>query len=35
MLKISTFLFKTSVNLHESPTALVAITLSRISGDRT
>jgi len=36
MLKISAFLLNTNVDLHESPTTFsVAVTLCRISGDRT
>jgi len=35
MPKISAFFFHTNVDLHESPQHSVAVTLSRISGDRT
>jgi len=35
MLKISAFLFNTSVDSHESLQHLVAVTWSRISGNRT
>jgi len=35
MLKISAFLFNTSVDSHEPSTTSVAVTLSRVSGDRT